>query len=320
MIHCQSLGKEFATKDELFKELKANERKIISIKKSQVFKSAEKGQLSINGAFLKDDSVIKSDIGTEKGYVYPVINTTWYLDSHDDVHKSGLWKKTIKENEGKIFYITGHKFDVDNVITWPEDVEVLTKNIPWKSVGKDYEGETEALIFKIKEENIGKESARKAISERRKVQGSVSMMYVKIEMGIDSKEKDYVANKQIFDNNIDLIANKEKAREQGYFFLVSEAKIVKEGSLVLAGSNDATEIIYPKNELTKCEDCGFEFKYDSITESGIGYIKCPNCKVAINQKGKKCQPFENTDTTIEPQTSTQKIDYEFISKNLKLKI
>ena len=63
-------------------------------------------------------------------------------------------------------------------------------------------------------------------------------------MGIDSADKEYAVNKSYFDSRINLIANKEVALEQGYFFGVEEAKINKEGSLVLQGSNDATEIIY----------------------------------------------------------------------------
>lgn len=297
MIHCQALNKEYSTKDQLFADLKANESKIIAVKKAQVFKSAEKGQLSISGAYLKDEFAAKADIQAEAGFVYPVINTTWYLDHHDDVHKSGLWKKTIKDNVGKIFYISGHKFDVDNVISWPEDVEVFTKEISWNSVGKEYKGNTEALIFKIAEENIGKESAKKAIEGRRKVQGSVSMMYVKIDMAIDSKDKEYSLNKQVFDSNIDLIANKEKAIEQGYFFLVSEAKILREGSMVLMGSNDATEIIY--SEAIPSED-------------------------DENETEEKVQPDSSTEETNKEaeteavsDTSIGKIDYKYLLTNLK---
>jgi len=293
MIQCKALNKEFENKEDLFKELIANESKILAVKKAQVFKSAEKGQLSISGAYLKDESVIKADINAEAGFVYPVINTTWYLDNHDDVHKSGLWKKTIKDNVGKIFYVSGHKFDLDNVITWPEDVEVFTKEISWKSVGKDYEGNTEALIFKIKEENIGKESAKNAIKGRRKVQGSVSMMYVKIDMAIDSDEKEYAKNKAIWDANIDMISNKEKAIEQGYFFLVSEAKIIREGSLVLAGSNDATEIIYSSKPDDEEDENETKIQPSADTET------------------------ENKEDAVTTDTSEGKIDYKYLLTNLK---
>ena len=50
---------------------------------------------------------------------------------------------------------------------------------------------------------------------------------------------------------INEIANKDKAIEQGYFWAVTEAKISKEGSMVLFGSNDVTQIIENKTEAEK---------------------------------------------------------------------
>lgn len=254
MITCKALNKEFASKEELFRELKQNEEKILALKKAKVLKSAEKGQISMANAFLKPDFAEKAGMELKEGYVYPVINTTRYMDAHDDVHLDGLWKKTLKEQEGKLFYVSGHSLNIDDVIAWPEDVKAYTKMIDWSLVGKDYPGQTEALIYEIAEGSIKKPSALEAIKQRRKVQGSVSMMYHKITLAINSDEKDYVKNKSYWDSHIDMIANKEQAEEQGYFFGVEEARIYKEGSLVLFGSNDATEIIYPEPEKSTPKD------------------------------------------------------------------
>jgi len=244
MIRCNALNKSFETKKELFAALKASEDRVISFKKAQNYKSAEKGQLSGVEAFLKTDIAEKAGLITKQGYVYPVINTTRYMDDQDDVHFDGIWKKSLSEQAGKIFYLSSHSKKIDDVIAWPEDVRAFTQLIDWTSVGKNYAGQTEALIFEIPEDKLKKEVAVNAIRERRKVQGSVSMYYVKIMMGIDSTEKYYAVNKVYFDSKINLIANQDVVREQGYFFGVEEAKINKEGSLVLQGSNDATEIIY----------------------------------------------------------------------------
>ena len=40
-----------------------------------------------------------------------------------------------------------------------------------------------------------------------------------------------------------MIANKEEADRVGYFWAVTEAKIVKEGSMVLFGSNSVTPLL-----------------------------------------------------------------------------
>lgn len=248
MIQCKTLNKEFASKEDMFRELKLNEEKILSLKKARVLKSAEKGQISLVNAYLKPEFADKSGIQLDDGFVYPVINTTKYMDSHDDVHFDGLWKKTLKEQQGKIFYLSNHSMKIDDVVAWPEDVEAFTTMIDWSLVGKDYPGQTEALIYKIPEDKIVKPTALDAIKQRRKVQGSVSMIYVKIKLAINSDDKEYAENKAFWDSHIDEIANKEDVEKQGYFFGVSEARIYKEGSLVLFGSNDATEIMYPKDE------------------------------------------------------------------------
>jgi hypothetical protein len=246
MIYCKQLNREFETKELLFKALKANEEKIISLKKTKIYESANKGQISFIGAYLKQDIATKAGLVVKDGFVYPVINTTNYMDSHDDVHFPGIWKKTLLEQQGKIFYLSSHMRDIDNVIAWPENVKAFTSLIDWQFVGKNFPGKTEALIFEIAQKDIIKQSALDAIQERRKVQGSVSMKYVTIKLAVDSVSKEYKVNKEYFDKRINDIANKEKVIEQGYFFGVEEAKIANEGSLVLQGSNDATEIIYPE--------------------------------------------------------------------------
>jgi hypothetical protein len=37
--------------------------------------------------------------------------------------------------------------------------------------------------------------------------------------------------------------------------------------------------------LTICQNCLKEFNYNSIPESGMGYVKCPNCGQFVDQKG-----------------------------------
>lgn len=36
--------------------------------------------------------------------------------------------------------------------------------------------------------------------------------------------------------------------------------------------------------MVKCSGCGLAFDYNSITESGMGYVNCPACKTAVTQK------------------------------------
>lgn len=242
MIICKEFpDKQFASKDEMFKHLVSHADKIISLKKANIFNSAEKGQFGTFDYKALNES--KAEF-MKDGYIYPVINTTKYFDSHGDVHFDGIWNKSVKEQKGNLFYVENHELKTGSVIAWPENVNAFVKSVPWSFVGKNYDGETEALIFEIKESDIENQNAKDIISKRRPVQNSVRMQYVKIRLAINDNNKDYAENKTYWDNRINDIANKEAVEEQGYFWGIEEAKIVKEGSMVLFGSNDATPIQY----------------------------------------------------------------------------
>lgn len=245
MIECIELNQAFETKEAMYAELVKKEKSVIDLKRAAIQKSAEKGQLSVFNLFKVTEET-KSLLGLKEGYIYPVINTTKYLDSHGDVHENGIWDKSAKEQKGGIYYVADHELKTRSVIAWPGDVNVMIKTVPWSFVGKEYEGDTQALIYEIKEDSIENEDAKKIIAKRRPVQNSVRMQYVKIKLAINSEDKEFAAYKINYDNAIEGIANKETAEERGYFWLVSEAKISKEGSMVIFGSNDATPLHIPE--------------------------------------------------------------------------
>lgn len=244
MIICKQFpDKTFTTKEEVFAELRENAEKIIALKKAPTDKS-----ITTQVTFLaKGLDTVKVGPQMKDGFCYPVINTTKYMDSHDDVHFDGIWNKSIKEQQGKLFYVADHTVSIDNVIAWPEDVNAMVKSVPWSFIGENFEGNTEALIFEIDKTKIVHPKALQIINEKRRVQNSVRMQYVKIKMAMNSDAKEDIEYKTYFDSRINDIANKEKAIEQGYFFGVEEAKIVTEGSMVIFGSNGATPI-RQKNE------------------------------------------------------------------------
>lgn len=233
----------------MFKELKENEEKIIGLKKASIFKSCDKGQFSPSNNIK--GGVAKSALNMKDGFIYPVINTTKYMDSHDDVHFDGIWNKSLSDNAGKLYYVMDHTLSVNSVIAYPADIKAYVKSVLWTDLGKNYEGETQALIYEISKDSLVNSQALKAIESRAELQNSVRMQYVKIKFAVNSDDKDYLENKAYFDSRINQIANKEQVLAQGYFYGVEEAKIIKEGSLVLFGSNDATPILQNTDEPEK---------------------------------------------------------------------
>lgn len=234
-------NKTFASKGELFADLKKYKETLIGLKKnrnSDSIKSVQiKGLEETKGLELED------------GFVYAVINTTKVLDSHNDVHLDGIWNKSVNEQQGKIYFVADHDLSVKSVIAFPQDVEISVKEIPFKNLGTKFEGNTQALIFKVAKENIKLEQARQIIEEKQPIEHSVRMEYVKMDLAINSEDAEFKEEKAIWDNTFSMVANKERAIENGYYWAVSEAKIIKEGSMVLAGSNDVTPMLHPEKEI-----------------------------------------------------------------------
>ena len=230
-------NKVFTDKSELFKELRDNKEHLINLKK--VTKNS--ASLKFNH-FTKSENTIKALV-MEEGYIYPVINTTKVMDSHNDVHIDGLWNKSIKEQQGKIYYIVNHELEIGKVIAYPKDVEVFTEVLQFSELGSNYEGSTQALVFKVSKDVIQYKEALKIIDEKIDIEHSVRMQYVTIFLCINSEEGGYKEEKANWDTYFSYVANKEDAEDNGYFWAVTEAKIYKEGSMVLSGSNDVTPLL-----------------------------------------------------------------------------
>ncbi len=279
MIEIKYLNQSFNDKQEMFRFLLKHKSDILSFKKGLV-KRSQGVSYSIKPESASKELGINAPSGISYGsHVYPVINTTNYLDSHDDVHLDGIWNKSKDEQQGKIYFVADHKLEVDKVISRPNEVEIITKQMPWNQLGLNYNGNTEALIFKAKLTERSMKEAYDAIVNNDPVEYSIRMMYVRMAMAVNSQLKEFRDAYENWLKFFPLIANKETAEERGFFFGIQEAKILKEGSMVLCGSNDATMTLYENDNNTQ-------------PPSGTGKI--------------------------EPPTGTQQIDLVKLSKLLKL--
>ena len=237
----------FKDKKELFFAMKDNEETIIGLKKSKVYKSIEKGQGICNIPVLPKTLTNKENF--EGGFIYPAINSTHWLDSHQDVHIKGCYKRTVKEQQGRVYYIDTHLKGLTNIITRKNNIEMFYDDVDWRLLGKDIKGSTEALFFKMAEENVKAEYLQ-LIKEDKELQNSLAMVYKNLSMAIDTKDPALKENKETFDEYIETIANKEQAIQDGIFFAVKELGIMGEGSLcpVVGGSNSATSVIQIENK------------------------------------------------------------------------
>lgn len=270
MIYCKELKQEFETKDDLFKALAENENLIVDAKKAQIYKSIDKGlqivtdQKGIEKALTSEEN---KGLKFDDNYYYFVVNSSNILDSHNDMHVDGNWKKTVKEQQGKVYLVFDHTLKRSEIIAMQKDIEMLTAKIPFSLLGKNYDGESYCLIYKVAKDKIVNKEAKQWLEDGHKLEASVRMQYVNIETAFNTNDKEYAKQKENYDMYFPLIANKEDFEEIEYFWIVKEAKNVYESSLVLFGSNGATGLI--QENKTDAEIITPEIKEEPLQDTQI---------------------------------------------------
>ena len=238
------MKKDFATKELFFKYLKDNKSILLAEKKATIkyADAVSYGCLSNLGVTKTGVTKGLSEIDApelDKLKATIVINTTNLMDSHDDVHIQGLWKKTLSEQK-TFYHIQEHCLKFENVIS--DEVIAYTKSFNWSDFNQSFTGKTEALIFESTISEDRNEYMFEQYLKGRVKQHSVGMRYVQLFMCINSDEKYYAEEKANWDKYITQVANIDEVNEQGFFWAVTEAKLV-EGSAVVLGSNPITPTI-----------------------------------------------------------------------------
>jgi len=184
------------------------------------------------GLATKAEGVISETASKIK--VRSIINTTKLFDSHGDVHIDQLWNKSLKET--KDFYLVNqHNFSFEGIIS--DNVKAFVKQINWTDLGYDYAGQTQGLVF---DSTISKSESPEMFarySQGKVKNHSVGMRYVKVALGVNDER--YEEENKVWNKYYPDIVNKEDVDEVGYFWAVTEAKVI-EGSAVVRGSNFAT--------------------------------------------------------------------------------
>lgn len=236
----------FNTKEEEIQWVIKN-KELILLEKKNTVKRADAFMQSYShvdkeGANKAEDVTSQTgDVNSLKASL--VINTTGLVDSHCDVHIEGIWNKTLKE-QNVVYLLQEHEMEFEKVISDSvnDELKASAKTMSWKSLGFPFKGNTQALVF---DTNISKGRNPFMFEQYRKgyvLNHSVGMRYVKLYLCVDSDDPIEAQYKENWDKYYPSIANKEVADQKGYFWAVTEAKMI-EGSAVVKGSNFATPTI-----------------------------------------------------------------------------
>jgi len=234
--------KEFASKEDLFKALRDNksiliaQKKMITKESDSTIHYVEIEKIEKEGA-SKEEGITVHDVNKLKAKL--AINTTNLMDSHSDVHFDGTWNKSAKEQKN-VLLLQEHQMKFGAIIS--DNVVVSVKKMTWKSLGFDFEGSTEVLVFDTEIEKSRNEFMFNQYNKGYVKEHSVGMRYVKIFLCINSEEPNYSSEKANWDKYYSEVVNKELIDQKGFFWAVTEARVI-EGSAVVKGSNECTPVM-----------------------------------------------------------------------------
>ena len=222
-------------KAERLKFIHENKAILMTEKKSEM-KKADAIMAVLPAIKTKQNKTVSGDNALQ---VKVVINTTNVLDSHGDVHMKGIWKKSLSEKRDLLF-LQEHQMAFDKIIADGENLSAKVETLSFKELGFDLPGTTEALVFSAKIEKARNAFMLEQYKNGYVKQHSVGMQYVKLALAINDEQ--YPTEKAVWDKYISEVANKQAAEDAGYFWAVTEAKVI-EGSAVPLGSNSFTPTI-----------------------------------------------------------------------------
>lgn len=230
---------------ELTAFLMANKSAILSQKKSMPIKHTEPFVSDIVVNEFKKKTIGKKDMSDNDNTEDPtnsdiihckvVANTFLWMDSDLDVLLPGCCKRTISERKGKFVQLHDHIYKIDAKIG--EVTDVYTQLFNLTDLGLSKSGNTECLIFEFDCYKSYNEQIFNQYKAQKINQHSIGLQYVSIDIAIN--DPDSPKEMDFWNKYINLIINKDTAIERGFFFVVSEIKLL-ENSCVLFGANEIT--------------------------------------------------------------------------------
>lgn len=273
----------------LFSYLKKNKKEILAKKCSAQIKSDDgdnepftygcleiraNDRKKIGEKVSKSKSiVIKEDLGDDEIGVDAITNMAGWCDSYMDVLIPDNWNRSISEkgasNKQLIYHLKNHTYSTDAIIGG--DVKMSSK---WIDLD----------IFNIKSDLkqgqalIGSSIVRRKYdpkcfhlySDDEIKQHSIGLRYIKIYLCVNSDDDEYKTEKENWNKYYKYIINKDKVDGKGYFFAVTEIKLI-EYSAVLYGANELTTV-QATSKIDPSEDTHEEPSEDILLQSKREYL------------------------------------------------
>lgn len=227
----------------LFTWLIENKQLLINKKKSMpVFTSPLSSEVTyispLKDGGTKASGASDAPIDPDTLRVNIVGNAAWYCDQYLDVLTDKSYDKTIEQKSvGGVFppHIKDHIYSSTSHVG--DVLNVYTKRIQLKKLGLQQDGSTVCVCWETDIRKAYDEKVFLFYGNGKINQHSIGLWYVKIELAVN--DENYQKEYEIWKKNYEKIINKEPVDKYGFFWLVSEIKLI-EVSCVLFGANELT--------------------------------------------------------------------------------
>ena len=231
--------KKFTDKMDQTRFIKENIKEFLAVKKAE-YKT--KSEVTLKSGLLSNDfQPVIENITSDIIEVKTIINTTNVIDSHMDLHLRGIWNKTVKDNPYS-YHLKQHENRFESLIS--SRAKSFNETMKFSEIGVNSDMLMDAninllLIDKNKQALMFDKYIDGVVTQH-----SIGMMYV--DLDIAYYDEDSTKEMNFFNESIAQAINPEVAEENGYVWVVREAK-KREGSAVVFGSNPLTPTLYVKN-------------------------------------------------------------------------
>ncbi|MBO0323468.1 hypothetical protein J0X14_14260 [Muricauda sp. CAU 1633] len=240
-------------RNKLFAHLKANKDLLMAQKCSAQVTSdnfdygcleLRAKDLSFLGKSVTKSKVVKEDLGEDEIQVDAIANMAGWCDSYMDVLIPDCWAKTIREkgasNKQLIYHLKNHDYTTDAIIGGNVNMSSKWVDLSMFNIESDLT-QGQALIGSSTVRRKYDAKCYHLYSDDEVKQHSIGLRYIKIYLCMNSDEDEYQFEKENWDKYYKFIINKDKVDGRGYFWAVTEIKLL-EYSAVLYGANELTTV------------------------------------------------------------------------------
>lgn len=255
------------SKKDTLKFLVENKSRFIAQKKSIIkytdntISDPEIIRVAIKDAADKTAGGAPADLPDGQVWVKIVGNACWWCDDQMDVLIDDSAKKTIEQRKGLIPHLPDHTHKLEAQVGDVQDVYLEAVSL--RKLGLNKTGSTQCIVMESLVRKDYNPRVYELYKSKKVNQHSIGLQYVRIELAVNDPE--WEKEMDFWNKYIDKVINKAYVEEKGFFWVVSEIKLL-----------EISGVLFGSNELTPSLEVGKDGHLDQTAEEASGKESATN--------------------------------------------